>query len=130
MLVLIQPLGGLDGQRPVDEIHLHLVFFEAGQVDIQLVSGIRFAHIGLHQAFGVLAIQRIMAAARHHLERVTEKAIEQIFMKNSGQHKSFLLTDLSMPPYGRLRAAGIGGRSGGPEARASVPFGERLYYST
>lgn len=75
LLVLVQTLGGLDGQVAVGDLHVDLVLLEAGQVDVQLIAVIGLPHVGLHQVLAVLAIQDI-AAAGDHGEGVGKEVIE------------------------------------------------------
>ena len=89
--VLVQALGGADGQIAVLQIHADLVLLEAGQVDVQLIGVVRLPHVGLHQVLGVLPIQGIVSRQHREQVEVTAKEIvEQVLTKNTGHHKSFL----------------------------------------
>ena len=88
--VLVKALGRRHGEVAVLDACRDLVFFETGQVNVQLVGVIRLANICAHHGRGVLAVQFMVCLALEHAERLGKETIEQIFTKNARQHTSFL----------------------------------------
>ena len=84
LLVLIQALGGTDGQTTVLQLQLNLILLEAGQVHIQLIGVLGLPHIGLHQVLAVLAVQRVAGKhVGHSVKGILEKVVKQIFTKQA-----------------------------------------------
>ena len=90
-LVLVQTLGRTDGQVAILQVNSNLILLETGQVHIHLIGILQLPDVGLHQILGVFAVQRVIAANRHHHAKgVSKEIIEQVLTKNARQHKSFL----------------------------------------
>ena len=59
LFVLVEAFSGGNGQITVFQFGADVLFFEARQVDIHFISGIRFLDIGFHNVLGMFAVQRI-----------------------------------------------------------------------
>ena len=81
LLVLVQSLGGADGQATVLQLDLYLVLLKTGQVHVDLVTVLDLPHIGVHQVLRMLAVQ-LMFGLREHC--AIKEIIKQVLTKNTG----------------------------------------------
>ena len=83
-LVLVEPLGGCDGQITVLQIDLDLILAEARQIQGEGIAVTGVTDIGLHQIAGVLTVKGALGIHEVLSESIVEKLIEQTLTKNAG----------------------------------------------
>ena len=135
LLVLLNALGGGNGEVALLQLDADFVLLEAGQVDGQLVAVLGLVHVGLHDAGSVLAVQSLVGIPYAAAERVVEQIVKQVFTEHHRQHRDNFLSNFAVSflcPRRAvfMRAARAGCklvRTRNPVVR-SLSFGTRIVY--